>query len=258
MKSRSQLGRQTTASFDVDRAIETFVRGFCFTRSFTHPYLAKRVGRSSLMRDGPRKQGAYRTEEWVSCSVPPKNVDRMVRKRTRGRFVVCAVNGIDESDELLRSGFKALGYRLRGTEPLMVHHLRRSLRCKAAAKIERVTTTEMVDRLAKAARSRQILHDHLSNDSPMRAYVALIDDKPVGWVGSIAVGDSTWCSNMFVVPAFRRRGIARALMSRMLRDDRNSGATAAVLLASHAGAKLYPIVGYEQIGTLLLYMPKKQ
>jgi len=63
---------------------------------------------------------------------------------------------------------------------------------------------------------------------------------------------------MYVQAQFRRRGIARALMSEMLRDDRAGGAKLAVLTASHAGAKLYPIVGYKQIGTLMLYTPKKQ
>ena len=47
-------------------------------------------------------------------------------------------------------------------------------------------------------------------------------------------------------------------MTQMLRDDRASGSKLAVLTASHAGAKLYPAVGYKQIGTLMLYTPKKQ
>lgn len=78
------------------------------------------------------------------------------------------------------------------------------------------------------------------------------------WVRSIGVGDATWCSNIYVKPEFRRRGIARALLSQMLHDDRSAGAQQAVLLASHTGAKLYPVVGYEQIGTLLVYTPPKE
>ncbi len=31
----------------------------------------------------------------------------------------------------------------------------------------------------------------------------------------------------------------------------------AVVLASRTGAKLYPVLGYEQIGTLLLFTPNK-
>jgi predicted acetyltransferase len=63
---------------------------------------------------------------------------------------------------------------------------------------------------------------------------------------------------MYVQPAYRRRGIARAMLSRMLQDDQRGGANHAVLLASHTGAKLYPVVGYEQIGKLLLFTPKER
>ncbi len=63
---------------------------------------------------------------------------------------------------------------------------------------------------------------------------------------------------MYVAPKFRRRGIAQGMLCRMLRDDRSGGAKIAVLLASHAGAKLYSVVGYQQIGSLLCFTPKKR
>ena len=47
----------------MQRTIEVFARGVCFTRSFTHPYLAERVGGVWVMRDGPGKRGDYRREE---------------------------------------------------------------------------------------------------------------------------------------------------------------------------------------------------
>ena len=102
------------------------------------------------------------------------------------------------------------------------------------------------------------MFEHLVEDPPMRTYVAMVDHEIVGWVGSVVVGDATWCSNMLVLPAFRRRGIARAMLCRMLRDDRAAGAKTAVLLATHTGAKLYPVVGYKQIGTLHVFTPKKR
>jgi GNAT superfamily N-acetyltransferase len=118
----------------------------------------------------------------------------------------------------------------------------------------------MADRLAKAARARQVLPAHLAagDDAPLRQYVALIDDQIVGWVRSITTPAGTWCSNMFVARTWRRRGIGRAMLCRMLRDDRDHGAAAAVLTASHTGALLYPIVGYRPIATLFLYTPRKR
>ncbi len=92
----------------------------------------------------------------------------------------------------------------------------------------------------------------------MRQYVALDEEMPVGWVGSVVVGDHAWCTNMFVAPSHRRRGIARALLTRMLADDSASGAQANILLSSHTGAKLYPTVGYQEIGELLMFAPPQQ
>ena len=238
-------------------AIEVFARGFCFTRSLTHPYLAERVGQIWVVRDAPRKRGEYRREEWIAHGVTPEEIDETARKHTRGRFAVCAIYGVNESDQPLREGFKALNYRLGGTEPIMVHELKRIPRFDSSVEILRVTTADLAERVNKAARSRQVLSEHLAKDSPLRQYVALVDDKPVGWVRSIDVEQATWCSDMYVMPEFRRRGIARAMMAQMLRDDRAHGSKLAVLTASHAGAKLYPIVGYKQIGTLMLYTPKK-
>jgi GNAT superfamily N-acetyltransferase len=139
----------------------------------------------------------------------------------------------------------------------MVHPLHLIPEFAAPVEIQRVVTQELADRLAKAARSRQMLPRHLKGDDTLRQYVALDGGEPVGWVRSITVGDATWCSNMYVKPEYRRRGIARALLSRMLRDDREAGSRMAVLLASHTGALLYPVLGYELIGTLLLLVPPR-
>ena len=109
----------------------------------------------------------------------------------------------------------------------MVHELKRIPRFDSSVEILRVTTADLAERVNKAARSRQVLPEHLAKDSPLRQYVALVDDKPVGWVRSIDVEQATWCSDMYVMPEFHRRGIARAMMAQMLRDDRAHGSDVA-------------------------------
>ena len=242
----------------MEAAIEAFVRGFTYTRSFTHPFLGERVGPLWVMRDGPRTHGDYRCEEWLAYGASPEETDRIAREHTRGRFAVCAFLREGEPDADLRAGYKRLGYRLGVTEPLMVHSLESIPEFTAPVQVRRVETVELADRLAKEARSRQVLPRHLGSDAELRQYVAEADGKLVGWVRSIVAGSATWCSNMFVKPEFRRRGIARAMLSRMLHDDRRCGAETAVLLASHTGALLYSVVGYRQIGTLYLYTPRKE
>ena len=54
-------------NLSLEEAIEVFVKGFTFTRSLTHPYLGERIGSLWVMRDAPRKNNRYRSEEWVAC-----------------------------------------------------------------------------------------------------------------------------------------------------------------------------------------------
>lgn len=239
----------------VDEAIEVFMGGFAFTRSYTHPYEVHRLEHCRVMRDAPRKGGEYRGEEFVAHGVSPRLVDEEARRETRGRFAVCMIQAVGEPGAEIRAEFKSLGYRLLGTEEFFVHSLTDIPDCADPFPIEQVRDLESANRLAKAARTRQILPQHLKDPSPIRQYMALDGEKPVAWVRSIRVGSATWCSNLFVDSPYRRRGIGRALMLRMLKDDRRAGVSASVLLASHAGSMLYPQLGYQLIGQLLLYKP---
>lgn len=244
---------------ELSGAIETFVRGFSVTRSFTHPYVAARVGPVWVVRDGPRRRAdEYRREEWVAHGVGPSEVDRIARAHTRGRFAVCAIRTTEEPAGPLRDAFKARGYRLQTTEPFFVHRLRRIPRVAAPFPVRRVGTEAEADRLAKAVGRRQLLPEHLLPGSPIRQYFAHDGDRVIGWVKSITVGDRAWVSSMEVVPPYRRRGVATSLLARMLRDDRSAGLARSVLLASHAGALLYPRVGYEQIGELMMFTPGRR
>jgi GNAT superfamily N-acetyltransferase len=243
----------------VAAAVEVFVRGFGFTRSFTHPYLGERIGPLWVLRDAPRKKAAdYRTEEWVAMESSPAETVGLVRTHTRGHHAICVILPTGHDDGPVRTAYKALGYRLFGTEPLMVHDLKKIPRPGSPAVIRRVLTTDLADQVTKAARSRQILPEQLRTDAPLRQYAALVDGRVVGWVRSIADPAGTWCSNMFVQPKHRRQGIASALLAQMLRDDRAYGSARAVLLTSHTGAKLYVTLGYLQIGTLFLFRPTKK
>jgi GNAT superfamily N-acetyltransferase len=240
-------------------ALEVFVRGFCAQKSATHPYEFSQIDGVWMMRDTPRKNPRYyRKEEWVAYGTPAAKVDTLARRQTRGRFFVCAVRSMNEADEPLRASYKELGYRLLSTEPLFIHRLKKIPKAHAPAVIERVATDEMARKFGKASRSRPIPVEQLGKDAPFRQYVALEDEKIVGWVRSIDAGDSTWCANMYVAPKSRRQGIGTALLCKMLRDDKQRGRQQSVLLSSHTGALVYPCVGYEQIGLLYIFAPKRR
>jgi len=254
-KSR-MIDRQAQA---LSVAVTVFTEGFTFTRSFTHPYQARRFGSLWVMRDAPRKKVAdYRREEWVATDEPPAKVHATLRARHRGRFALCVIVRAGHDDAKVRAAYKALGYRLFSTEAFMVHDLKKIPRATAQAVIGRVLTPELADAVTQAAGWRQILPEHLHAEAPLRQYAAQRDGKVVGWVRSVVCTAGTWCADMRVQPPHRRQGIASALLAAMLRDDRKYGAKQAVLTASHAGAKLYAAMGYRLMGTLLFYNPPRQ
>jgi len=232
--------------------------GVAFARSYTHPYEVHRVGQLWVMRDAPRDRAAdYRREEWIVYGAEPEKADELIRRQTRGRFCICAIRAMDQPDEPLRVAYKAAGYRLGSTEAIIMHRLRRLPNFPEPYPIQRVATAEMAERLNKAAGRRHIRVEDLARGTKIRSYAALDDGRVVGWASSISVSDYSWVQSMYVAPAYRRRGIGKAILAQLLRDAKAHGAKASYLTASRAGAMLYPHVGFETIGQLLLYTPRK-
>ena len=155
-----------------------------------------------------------------------------------------------------KTGYKSLGYRLLATEGFFVQRLKRVPKPSSFVSIERVRTRELTH-LGRLTRTRPIPDELLCDDAPFRQYVALDDNAIVGRVRSVDAAGATWCADMYVDPSHRRRGIGQGLLSRMLRDDRAGGSKCSVLTASHTGALLYPRVGYERIGTLFMFAPRR-
>jgi GNAT superfamily N-acetyltransferase len=252
-------GLPSKSASSLRTAIDVFMGGVAFARSDTHPCEIHRVGRLWVMRDAPRKRAAdYRREIWVVYGTSPADADQLIRRKTRGRFCICALLAADEPDEALRALYKDAGFRLGSTMAIMMHRRpRRVPDLPTPFPIERVATIEMAKRFGKATRRRLTRAAELIDGTAIRSYVAIDRAQIIGWATSITVGEYTWIQGMFVAPRYRRRGIGKAILSRLLRDDHAHGAKASFLTASHAGAMLYPHVGFETIGQLLLYTPRK-
>jgi GNAT superfamily N-acetyltransferase len=247
----------TRPGHKIEFAAEVFVRGHSAGKSRTFPYEVSRVGPLWLMRDAARKNPRdYRKEEWIAYRVAPVEADAIARRHRRGRFFLCAMIAEGEPDEPMRAAYKALGYRLIATEGFFVQPLKRIPRPPSRVSIERVRASGLAVRLGQITRTGPIPNDFLGEDAPFRQYVALDGEDIVGRVRSVDAAGATWCADMYVHPAHRRRGIGLALLSKMLRDDGARGSRGSVLTASHSGALLYPRLGYERIGTLLMFVPR--
>jgi GNAT superfamily N-acetyltransferase len=247
------------SSRGIEFAIEVFVRGHSAGRSRTFPYEVSRVGALWVMRDAPRKNPRnYRKEEWIAHGVDPTEADSIARQHARGRFFLCAMIAEGEPEQPTRTAYKALGYPLLATEGFFVQPMKRIPRPPSPVSIERVRTPDLAAQLGRITRTRPIASNLLGDDAPFRQYVALDGADIVGRVRSVDAAGATWCADMYVQPSHRRRGIGQALLSKMLRDDRARGSKCSVLTASHTGALLYPRVGYERIGTLFMFAPKRE
>lgn len=240
---------------ELERAIEVFTQGFSYTRSFTHPYLVSRKHGLTIMQDGPGKKGHQRRPEYIVYGMSPKKAHTALKKSGFVRGGACVVcENADDLDEVKRD-YKALGLRLLFSEPFFSADPSRVPKYKAPVRIERVVDAKDADKVNRAAGRRQILPEHLGRDDKLRLYAAFNGGSCVGYVKSIPVGEDAWVSNLFVDASARGKGIGRSLMSLMLQDDAAHGVNNSVLLASGAGSRLYPHLGYERIGTLLFFAP---
>lgn len=242
----------------INHAIEIYAKGFSFTRSMPYPYVPKKIGGLWVLRDAPRKNGRYRNEEWIAFELPASKVDGIIKKKTTGNYNLCVVLAAEMPDDVLRSEYKSLGYRLMTTQALMVHNLLDIPHLSAPVTVRRVDEGKLVASLAKEKGKKPLKEEYWGANSQLREYVAFNEGEPIGWGTSIAIDDAAWCAEMYVKPQFRCRGIGRVLLNQMLREDKTLGAKMSVLLATHGGEKLYSCLGYKTIGTLYQYSSVKR
>ncbi|HTQ11718.1 MAG TPA: GNAT family N-acetyltransferase [Fimbriimonadaceae bacterium] len=239
----------------LDAATDVFCEGIAFVRNIFHPYEFVRIGDLRVMRDAEPKRDP-RGQEIVVCGLEPAEALRQIERYDPPRYAVCVAVGQGEDDRPVRSAYKEAGYRLATTEDYFVRDLSVPLP-DSTVEVRLVMNEVELDRLNKATRVRQILPEHLANKQ-VRAYWVEAGGSPIGWVRSIQVRPgATWVAGLYVQAEHRRRGYGRSLMARMLRDDREAGMEQSVLLASHTGAKLYPLLGYERIGGLLVFTKRR-
>ena len=232
-------------------AADAFISGWSATRRLSGPFEIARRGEADWMHDPTGR----RMGELVGVDVSPETlVDRYPRGE---RGAISAIYAPSESLDGHKEAFRRLGWRLLRTEPMFVHALRDLPPLDPRA--VRARSSEHVARVAKAARKRSVAMGVAdADDSPIRLYETSVDGQNVGWVRSVDAGPDAWVSSLNVREACRRQGLGRALMAALLADDARLGRRSSVLLASHAGALLYPTLGYERVGTLMLLMPIKR
>lgn len=238
---------------ELERAIEVFVRAFSVGKSRTHPYLAERRGNLWIMRDAPGRRRPRKTEV-IAWGRPPAETISAIREAELAWHFLCDIRPSTEilGGEEVRSEYKQLGYRSLSTEWMFVHDLQNVPVIESEPPVRPVTSQAEADAIPQVARQRR---NYMLGT---RKFAIWDDTRDYGWVTSIPEGQDAWVQGLHVQEEFRRRRYGSALMSRLLRSDVENGVRASVLLASTAGAKLYPRLGYEQIAVLRMFCPRER
>ena len=105
-------------------------------------------------------------------------------------------------------------------------------------------------------------HRHMA-DGTFVSWLALDGDEIIGTSGMSFVekppyfgcpsGKLGLLSSMFTNPAYRRKGIARELLSRVIADARDYGCGTVQITASDMGVKLYTDFGFIHNGNFMQY-----
>lgn len=225
----------------------------------THPYIIDRVSQHIFrLHDSPRSFGDYRKDEYINFECSPEYVLSHAQQHSSHKYALCSL--VKDGDNLGESKavYKLLGCRLASTESLMSTQIECDPPEDIAFPILEIADTEHANAIAKAWRRRQIRLTDIGNpDALHRVYTIHDGTKFIASVGSVRVGETGWIASLYVNLAYRRRGIGTALMRRAMSDNYTRGIKNHVLVASHAGAKLYPTLGYQSLGTLCIYNPPK-
>jgi GNAT superfamily N-acetyltransferase len=87
----------------------------------------------------------------------------------------------------------------------------------------------------------------LDGPGPLRHWLSVVDDEPVGFATSFLVDGTVDLCNLGVLPSWRRRGVGRALVLARLRDAARWGATRLVSAPSPDGWQLQRTLGFRNV-----------
>lgn len=242
---------------DLHSAALSFATGFAATRSLTYPFEVVKHGDLIAMRDFPQRPKSGRAQEVIGVQLPPAEAIRQIKEyRPRGKWFFCAINPLDTDLNRYRDEVKKHGMRLLHHEPFFTYDRQHFSAKPVLQEVVLVQDAALAKEVNDLCRRRQVLPEHLKDDSPIRLYAALLEGEVVGYVRSVDAGlNTTWVSNLAVLPHARRQGFGSALMSKLLNDDFERGVNHVVLLASKDGTALYESLDFSRIGTLQMFCP---
>jgi GNAT superfamily N-acetyltransferase len=151
-----------------------------------------------------------------------------------------------------------LGYKLSETEPLMLHTLQELPPLEQTYQVTLAHTLEEAAWLNTndMAQLNWVIAENLADPTMFHYYVKL-DGLPVARGRAIHLAHGTaYVARVHTAEAYRRRGLSRALMTRLLHDAAANGMGYCLLSASPMGVPLYEQLGFATLGTIFVFEPE--
>ncbi|MBR6376614.1 MAG: GNAT family N-acetyltransferase [Oscillospiraceae bacterium] len=131
-----------------------------------------------------------------------------------------------------------------------------------ALRITQLREEGATEELDLAPALRDYYHRHLA-DGSFVSWLAVEDGRIIGTSGMSIVEKPPWfgcpsgriglLSSMYTDPNYRRRGIAKALLGRVVEEARGQGCGVVQITASDMGVLLYADFGFEKNGNFMQY-----
>jgi hypothetical protein len=235
------------ASIHIETAIDVFVESFSFVHNLTQPCEVIHSGSLRIIKDMPEQGKVLREEIVAPLDVAPGEVvARVSTYQPAAEHMLDVFQRPGESLDPLSAAYGQHGYHHSGYEPLMAIELPAVFTPGQPHIVHRVRTQAQANLVTKNARQKLIKPEHLHEPSPpVRLYYIEEAGKVIAWGRSTQQRQSVACvAGMSTNKAYRRRGLASAILSQILVDDAAQGASYSVLMASRMGFALYRKCGY--------------
>jgi hypothetical protein len=157
----------------------------------------------------------------------------------------------------LRTAYESLGYRVDFVETLMARPLTNLPPLAERHEVMLVRGREHIHLVNYMDSPNDIAARPDDLDNPaIRFYIIRWEGHTVCRARSASHNEAVaWVSHVFTLESQRRQGMAQAVMTRLLRDDAAAGHSFSTLLATQEGYPLYQYLGYQDIATIINFVP---
>jgi predicted GNAT family acetyltransferase len=155
--------------------------------------------------------------------------------------------------------YTALGLRHAYSEVLMACDVQRHTVVSPAYAVQRATRAEVQSWNARDPEGATWLHPLNVLVPAMGHYAVLVADQLVARARSLQLASGcSYVSMVYTAPAYRRQGLALALMQHMLNEDALAGIRWSTLLATQSAVPLYQQVGYQVLAQTHVFTPPQR